>query len=225
MTFESQIEAVTGIAAGATGAPATNELTQFLTDGAKEVIQRIAKISPEKLLLFTIELDVSDGNGTTTENGLIVNALRADGVTATSLYPCQRISSELRFKATDLSSLEYRSVYNPVFYILNHKAYILPAPSDSGINKGVINYITYPSVAYNADAITNFPAEFEPLVVQYAIIKSFQALMGYYATTEEDAELVQTVQASLVTAEQLYDKTFNIMYPQQQQQRQPEREE
>ena len=49
--------------------------------------------------------------------------------------------------------------------------------------------------------------------------------MGYYATTEEDAELVQTVQASLVTAEQLYDKTFNIMYPQQQQQRQPEREE
>tara|TARA_R110002012_G_scaffold294060_5_gene489964 strand:+ start:468 stop:1133 length:666 start_codon:yes stop_codon:yes gene_type:complete len=216
MTFESQIEAVTGIAAGATGAPATNELTQFLTDGAKDVIQRVAKISPEKLLLFTIDVELSDGNGITTENGLVVNALRADGETETSLYPCQRISSELRYKATDLTSLEYRSVYNPVFYILNHKAYILPAPTDGTVNKGVINYITYPTVAYNGTAITNFPAEFEPLVVQFAIIKSFQALMGFYATTEEDIELVQTVQASLVTAEQLYDKAFNIMMPQQQ---------
>jgi hypothetical protein len=214
-TFQAQIEAITGIAAGTEPAPTTTELSTFLTEGVKEIISRIAKISPDKLLLFTTPTTVSDGNGTRTENGLIVNALRADGTNADNLYPCQRISSELRYKITDITSLEYRSVYNPVFYILDHKAYILPAPSDSGVNKGVINHINYPVVVSGESSVANFPSEHEHLVVQYATIKAFQAIMGYYATTEEDAELVQTVQASLVTAEQLYDKAFNLMFPPQ----------
>ena len=42
-TFETQIEGLTGLAIDGTSNPTQDELSQFLTDGAKEVINRLSK--------------------------------------------------------------------------------------------------------------------------------------------------------------------------------------
>ena len=40
-TFEEQVEALTSLAIDGSSAPTQNELTQFLTDGAKEIINNL----------------------------------------------------------------------------------------------------------------------------------------------------------------------------------------
>ena len=292
-TFQAQIEATTGIAAsdGSSAAPKTSEYSTWLTEGARDLIMKLSRVAPPKLLLFTSSLTVSDGNGLSTDNGLILTAMRADGENADRLYPCERMSAELRYKVTDKESLDYRSVYHPIFYTLDGKTYILPAPSNSTTNRGVITQVQYPTILFGDSSIgvshkevtgatgeadnetftknphtfangelvevldvvgdtsvegvrgtitsanigantfkidnvvidgdissctvrtvsSGFPKEFEQAVVQYATVKVFEALMGYYSTTEEDAELVNTIQSSLVTAESRYQAAFQAV--------------
>ena len=48
-------------------------------------------------------------------------------------------------------------------------------------------------------------------------LKSLEAKMGEYTITEEDAELVQAISASITTFKQQYEGAFAIMNPQVQQ--------
>ena len=214
-TFQAQIEATTNVAFDTNPAPTTAQLTQFLTDGAKEVISRISIGSPEKLPLFSVSATVSNDNGLATQNGLVISVLRADGTSADNLEPCSRISSDLRYRVTDTESLDYRSVFNPAYYILDGKVYIVPEPTNSTTNKGVINSVGYPVVAYNESSIVEFPNEYEYLVVLYATMKTFESIMAFYANDEEDIELVQAIQPNLIMAQQVYDKQFALMMPPQ----------
>ena len=51
-TFEAQVEGLTSLAIDGSSAPTQSELSQFLTDGAKEIINMM---SPSMLLLCTAE--------------------------------------------------------------------------------------------------------------------------------------------------------------------------
>ena len=72
-TFKDQIEAITGLAAGdgSTAAPTTTEYSTWLTDGAKEVIERLSVGKPEALVGFTTSTTVSDANGTPIQSSLV----------------------------------------------------------------------------------------------------------------------------------------------------------
>ena len=214
-TFKDQIEAITGLAAGdgSTAAPTTTEYSTWLTDGAKEVIERLSIGKPEALVGFTTSTTVSDANGTPIQSSLVLSVVRADGTSASNLEPCSRITSDLRYRATDTESLNYASKFNPVYHVLNGTLFVLPEPSNGTTEKAVVTSVPYPTLAHGHDLIDNFPDQYEYLVVLYATKKALESIMAYYAGTEEDIELVQAIQPSLVTVEQNYNTAFGLMSP------------
>ena len=152
-TFETQIEGLTGLAIDGTSNPTQDELSQFLTDGAKEVINRLSKLDAGKMVLFSTSVTDSDNSGVAVDSGIVVDVVRADGVSASNLRPADMIPSNARYRITDSSSILYRSKYSPAYYILNGKVFVVPAPSDAGVDKAVVSYVTYPTVAYGDSSI------------------------------------------------------------------------
>ena len=215
--YQTQIQAITNLTFGTDdAAPTQAELTDFLVEGAKEVINRISVTAPHELVNFTTSTTVADGNGTDVNSGLVVSVTRADGVNAANLEPCTGISSDLRARASDVDSLHYASKFNPVYFILDSTLFVLPAPSDSGVNKAVVSSVFYPTssqVAYNSTSIANFPDKYEYLVVLYATRRTLESILAYYAGTEEDIELVQAIGPSLQTVQANYDTAFGLITP------------
>ena len=154
MIFSDQVESLTGITISASNTHPTNDqLTQFLTDGAKDVINKLQKTSPQLLELFSTTSTDSNNSGVAVQTGNVLSVYRADGVNASNLEPAARISSRDKYRATDTDSLSFRSNFNPGYYIENGTVYIVPAPSNSTTNKGVVNYIAFPTVAHGDSGI------------------------------------------------------------------------
>ena len=152
-TFQAQIEGLTGLAITGSSNPTQTELTQFLTDGAKDVINRISKLDSSKMPLFSTSTTDSDDSGVVVDSGLILDVVRADGTLATSLNPASRINSNLRYRATNSNSLSFRSNFHPCYYLLDGKVYIVPAPSNSTTNKAIVSYVSYPTIAFGDSSI------------------------------------------------------------------------
>ena len=75
-TFEEQVEGITSIAIDGSSAPTQAELSQFLTDGAKEVINLL----PEGLLpLCSSSVSFTSGSASTLNTGKVLHVLRSDG--------------------------------------------------------------------------------------------------------------------------------------------------
>ena len=154
-TFQAQVQGVTGLTIDGAGSNAsTTELTQFLTDGAKDVINKILMIDPTAGALFSTSAEITDGNGLDVD-GPIVSVVRGyagSGGSGLTYRPCDPINSDEEGNATDVNSLSYRGSYNPCYYVKNSKLFILPAPS-SGDDRGKIEYVTYPAVAFGDSSI------------------------------------------------------------------------
>ena len=162
-TFQAQIEGLTSISTGTT--PTTAELTTFLTDGAKDLINKLINIRPDEAFKFATETGVSNGNGTSVL-GKLLSVVRENN-SSTDVRSATPIPANLRFLVTDIESIYYRSKFNPCYYLLNGKIFVLPAPTDSD-NQALVSQINYPAVAYGENSIDNFPDEYEYLVVLYA---------------------------------------------------------
>ena len=172
-TFEAQVEALTGLDINESSNPTQSELSQFLTDGAKDVISRLMKVSPVKGGLFSTTEEITNGDGVSVSSGIVLDVVRGDGEDSTHLNPAGAIAAGLRYRATDENSLYYRSKYNPCWYMRDGKCYILPTPGvESDI--GNVTYITYPDIEYSDTEIPNFGDEYEPLVVIYTGIRSLE---------------------------------------------------
>ena len=175
-TFEAQVEALTSLSIDGSSAPTQTELSDFLSDGASEVINAM----PMRLkhLCTTVDIFTSTAFGSESEvlkSGQVLSVTRAD-------EPCRLIPSETAGRASDSSAfasshMEKATATDPVWYIYNGKINALPA-------SGACKYleIVKPTVAYGDnsmdDVITSFPLEYEYLVPLYAAIKSLQNAMG-----------------------------------------------
>ena len=175
-TFEAQVEALTSLSIDGSSAPTQTELSDFLSDGASEVINAM----PMRLkhLCTTVDIFTSTAFGSESEvlkSGQVLSVTRAD-------EPCRLIPSETAGRASDSSAfasshMEKATATDPVWYIYNGKINALPA-------SGACKYleIVKPTVSYGDnsmdDVITSFPLEYEYLVPLYAAIKSLQNAMG-----------------------------------------------
>jgi len=174
-TFKDHIEGLTGLTIST--APTTGELTQFLIDGVKEVVNRIIKLRPDELAKFC---KTTDSTTTVAIVGKILSVTRQHDSTSI-VRSCSKISPNLRYLATDTNSLHFRSKYNPAYYELDGLIYGVPTPNDDTNNDLVVTQTYYDvgiahSDTYNNSdsAIDNFPIEYEYLVALYAGIKSLQ---------------------------------------------------
>ena len=174
-TFEEHIEGLTQIDITTTSAPTQSELTGFLIDGIIDCVNRIIKYKPEELSKFTRTTNATDS---VAKKGKILSVLREHDSTSI-LRICTPIPPQLRYEATDSTSLHYRSKYNPAFYELDGNIYTVPDAA-SGDNDMVVTQINYDtgivySTGYNAGVIENFPLDYEYLVGLYAAANACQS--------------------------------------------------
>ena len=173
-TFEAQVEGLTSLTIDGSSAPTQNELTQFLTDGAKEVVNNF---SDRLLNLCASEQTFTSGTPNTLNTGNILSVFRNDGDID---QPCRRISSSLKGRASDRNEMIYASVTDPVYFVDNNTIDVLPKSGSAKYSE-----VQYPSVSFGDSAIAVFPDEAEYLVVLYGAIKSLQNVLGSKASNTD----------------------------------------
>ena len=221
-SFKDHINALTGLGISSSGTtPLDTELSEFLKDGIKDVVNKVIKARPDELPKFC---KTTNSTGSVTLTGEILSVTREHDSTSI-LRSCSKISPNLRYLATDVDSIYYRSKYNPAYYELDGLIYSVPQASSTSNNDLVVTQVHYDigiahSDTYNntGSNIDNFPTEYEYLVAIYAAIKSLEAKMADFAIDEEDTELVQAISANLNSLKQQYEGAFASMAPPQPQQ-------
>tara|TARA_R110000824_G_scaffold387422_2_gene582717 strand:+ start:131 stop:1126 length:996 start_codon:yes stop_codon:yes gene_type:complete len=177
LAFSDQVEALTGITISASGTNPTNDqLSQYLVDGTKDVINKMIVARPEEINKFTATTHDANDSGITV-TGKVVSVVREHDSTSI-LRQCTPISAGLRYEATDADSLNYRSAYNPGYYTLNGKVHTVPISAGSD-NDAIVTQVTYAvNQGHSSSSIDTFPDEYEYLVVLYAAVKSINNNMA-----------------------------------------------
>jgi hypothetical protein len=171
MSFKTDVQGITSLTVGVK--PTDAELSSFLADGVRDVVNRMISSRPEELSKFTATTHDAADSGIT-HTGQILSVVREHDSTSI-LRPCEIINPNDRYEASDSSSLKYRSKYNPAFYFLNGKIFTIPA-SAGGNNDSVVTQVHYDTGVDST--IDNFPTEYQHLVVLYASMRTIFAVMA-----------------------------------------------
>jgi hypothetical protein len=170
-------------------------INQFLTDGAKELINMMPPELKEKC---TTETTLNNSSTTMDMDGvgeiLYVNRLSADS--GGSRIPCRKVPSMYGELSNDSNSLYKASATDPVYWILSSSDVsilnVIPTPTAN--QTAIVYHVAYPTVVGSDDSvIANFPDELEYLVVLYAIIKVAERQL----IEEEDIELYTPIIGTL----------------------------
>ena len=185
--FAAEIHALTGFDADNSGTTASGETyrvhaTQWLTDSAKEVINRL----PANLLkLCSSQQTFTSGSANTLNTGKILEVFRNDGDID---QPCRKINSVQKGRFSDSEDMNYATVTDPVFFIENNSIDVLPVGGSCTYSE-----VQFPSVSFDDTAIAVFPDEAERAVVLSAAIKAAE----YMLVRDEDIELLNPILAQL----------------------------
>ena len=184
MTFNDQVEAVTGITIGS--GVTTTQLTQFLKDGVIDVTNKCLQFRPQDAEDFVVESTESSSQGAlSTDGGKLLHVMRESG-TNDDWRDCRKIPIGLKDRVTDINSLHYASAYNPAYILSQYGAVLVfPAPSGSSgqyriyyVNKTPVNNVNGNALAHSDSTIRYFPDDKVYLVVLYASIQSLQAALS-----------------------------------------------
>tara|TARA_Y100000361_G_C11130592_1_gene328659 strand:+ start:83 stop:742 length:660 start_codon:yes stop_codon:yes gene_type:complete len=185
--FAAEIHALSGFDADDTsttsssGETLSTHATQWLTDGAKEVVNLSSNSSKYKSIISTTNTLNSSSPTLTLNDGNVSNVVFYDG---TRLQSCRMIPASMKGRVDDVNDLmNFATSSDPVCWINAGVLEIFPTPTDS--NYGKADTLNYPTVAYNDASISSFPNELEKMVVLYASIKATEYMM----LTEEDQEV------------------------------------
>ena len=198
-TFEAQVEGLTSLAIDGSSAPTQTELTQFLTDGAKDIINQM----PSGLIDLcaaqqTFTSVVPGSEAETINTGKILNVFRNDGDID---QPCRKISNKNKGRAIDSDDMSYASITDPVYYVENNKINSLPAGGSCKYSE-----VQYPTVAYGDSAISVFPDEAEYLVPLYASVKALQNVLGNKSSNSDITTALTAAKTELNETQDVCDK-------------------
>jgi cytochrome c556 len=172
-TFKAQVQALTGLTINSSGTtPDEDELVVFMNDGIREVVHKISKVSPDKTILFTRTVELTSQDPTVAvDSGIIVDVVRESGTTG-ALEPANLIQSNLRYRATDIDSLFYRTKYNPAWYMEGQTLNVIPTPATN--NRAFVTYVAYDTLVIgdSPSNIERFPEQYTHLIVLYAAHKT-----------------------------------------------------
>ena len=187
-TFEAQVEGLTSLSIDGSSAPTQTELTQFLTDGAKEILTALP--TGKKMMYSTSSALDNSTTYLTLGGSEVLGVMRDDG---TINQPCRRVSSSMSGRAQDSADMSYGTTTDPVNNILS----IFPEPSSTG---ATVQTLAYPAVAYGDSSITKFPDEAEYLVPIYASIKAIQNALGAKAGNSDITTALGALKQSITNA-------------------------
>ena len=200
-TFEAQVEGLTSLSIDGSSAPTQTELTQFLTDGAKEILTALPD-SKKELFTTSNELNGSSVNYTVAGSE-VFSVTRDDG---TINQPCRRIPARLQGRVRDSGDMMAASQTDPVYYIANNLLSVVPEPSNS--RNAHVQALAYPTVAYthSESDVSRFPEEGKYLIPLYAAIKSLQNAMAAKAGNSDITTALSAMKAAIEAAESIFDK-------------------
>jgi len=141
-TFESQVEGLTSISIDGSSAPTQTELTQFLTDGAKEIIN---VLPPNLVDLCSSSQSFTSGTADTLNTGKVLRVFRSDGDIK---QPCRKVDAMQKGRFSDSEDMNYATVTDPVYYIENNSLDVLPVGGSATYSE-----VQYPVVLYGDSAI------------------------------------------------------------------------
>ena len=172
-TLEIQVEGLTQIDITDSSAPTQDELSQHIKDAVRCTINKIVAIKPKESMKFASTQELSS-NGGISINGQILGVVRGQSSTSI-LKAATEIPHQLRYDVTDTDSLRYRSSYNPAFYQLDGKIYVLPIPDSN--SKGYITQLSYDTQidCTSDESIFNFPDEYLNLIILYSAALTCQS--------------------------------------------------
>ena len=182
--FNADLEGITGSTSGEYLSLHTN---QWLTQGAKEIINILPsdlkmECSTMTSLTSTTPMDLD-------ASGPILHVTRENDDNGFHV-PCRQIPSQYGGMASSSSGhmMYEASVTDPVYWTTSDtggdpKLFVKPDPTAN--QPARVHHIAYPTVAFEATAIVNFPDEAAHLVVLYAAIKATEYMM----LSEEDQEV------------------------------------
>ena len=195
-TFEVRVEGMTGLSIDGSSSPTQDELTEYLKDGVIDVTERVLMLRPQDSANFTARSATQSTNGADFNGTKIVGVIReagADGDTdgSTAWRECRRIPPQNQSRATDSTSLEYATKYNPVYTLDDSgKVYVYPTPdgSDDGYQVYYINNTPQNSsgtaLVYSHSDLKHFPQDKYYLVVLYAACQSLLNNLSSYSISE-----------------------------------------
>ena len=191
-TFEAQVEGLTSLSIDGSSAPTQTELTQFLTDGAKEILTALP--TGKKMMYSTSSALDNSTTYLTLGGSEVLGVMRDDG---TINQPCRRVSSSMSGRAQDSADMSYGTTTDPVWWVVNNILSIFPEPSSTG---ATVQTLAYPAVAYGDSSITKFPDEAEYLVPIYASIKAIQNALGAKAGNSDITTALGALKQSITNA-------------------------
>jgi len=206
--FAAEIHSLTNFDAddtsttGTSGETLSSHATQWLTDGAKSIINILAE-KPKFLELLT-STNTLNSSATTLSlsNAKLQNVVLHDG---TRLQECRQIRASMRGRASDINDLmHYATSSDPVYWIRAKTLETYPTPTDS--NYALIETLSFPSVSYSDSSISSFPDEAEHLVVLYACLKALQYQMNTLHTNTDITTAIGLVKTAIDQAATAADK-------------------
>ena len=214
-TFEAQVEAQTSIAITGSSTPTQDELSQFLKDGVIDVTARTLKSNPQDFQDFIRSTGEQTSNGKDINGAQVISVIR-EGNANNKWKNCKQVGVDKIYAVLDSSSIHLATNENPSFIITeNGKINVYPVPDSSGNNSFNIYYINNVPVdkaeqalVYSHSDIGFFGDDKVYLVVTYASIKTIEAKISSYTIDDEDIELVQSLQVTLATLKDSYEKAF-----------------
>ena len=187
-TFEAQVSGLTSLTIDDSSSPTRAELNQFLTDGAKEIINNL----PGHLLpLCASSNTFTSGSADTLVTGKILNVFRNDGDIS---QPCRKIPAKQKGRVSDPDDMAYATITDPVFFIDNNALDVLPSGGSCSYSA-----VAYPSVSYTHESISVFPNEAEHLVVLYGAVKSLQNVLGNKTVSLNNSDDIATALTAMNT--------------------------
>ena len=203
--FGAEIHALSGFDADNSGnvdGIATDETfqvhaNQWLTDGAREVINVLPPRLKEKCMTITnLYIDNSDTTMDMDGKGDILYVTRENADSGV-FAPCRKISSMYGDLTNDSDNIIYGATStDPIYYIESNSSgnsTLFVKPTPTSLRPAKVYHVSYPTVTYSATTITNFPDEAEHLVVLYAAIRATEHMM----LSEEDQEVYAPQLATL----------------------------
>jgi hypothetical protein len=199
--FDDQVRGLTNITISSSGTnPTEAELTTFLTDGAKELINLFPKNLKEKCVSITV-LNDSSTTYDMDAGGEVLHVTRLSADSSGYQIPCRKIPSMYGDRSNDSTDLNfYATATDPVYWVSSNSSGVstlFVKPLTTSAQTANVYRIAYPAVAYSDSVIANFPNEAEYLVSLYASCKSLQNAMGALQTNSDIATALTAVNTEL----------------------------
>tara|TARA_Y100001938_G_C8065546_1_gene419965 strand:- start:129 stop:1013 length:885 start_codon:yes stop_codon:yes gene_type:complete len=161
--WSDQIQDMAGVLAN------SESVATHMANGVKDVVNKLARINPGMMHLFSGNENNASGNGyvAITDNNMILKVARREG----SVYrTCIEAPISMEADLTDATSLNKATTEYPRFIRLNSKIYVYPTITTANyISVTKVKYGTVNNLTGSSDGtIDNFPDGMYPMVVCYA---------------------------------------------------------